>query len=644
MSQEAELKENEVEKYSIGQFRQYAGNMTKVISVIAIVWAVFQLYVNSFGVMENIKHRVWFFGFMAVLIFLLVPARKREKKQRKLPSIWDIVCVIGAIASVGYFLTMYDAYVVDRGGLHIQPDYWFGTLGIAVAFEASRRAAGLPMTILAAVFFLYNYFGQYMPGPFKHLGFDHDRIIDAMWWGSDGVFGTVADVAATYIFLFILFGSFLRRSGFTEFISNLALAIAGRTSGGPAKVAVIGSSMMGMINGSGIANAATVGSFTIPMMKRTGYKPHFAAAVEAVAGTGGVLAPPVMGAASFVMASFLGIEYRVIILAALIPAILYFLMCFMSVHFEAKKLGLKGLPKEEIPRIKDTMKESGHLLIPVAILVVMIVLGMTPLFAAIFSILATVVVSWFKKETRMGLKVIGEALEEGARNVLIVSAACMIVGIVVGTISLTSLGLVIGNNILSLSGNSILLATIFTMLLTILLGTGVPVTASYIIAATISAPILAEMGIPLLLSHMFVFYYAALSEITPPVALSAMVTSGIAGANFAKVSLTAVRLGIVGFILPFFFIYNPNLLFVDGSITDSIIAGITGAIGIIALAASLSNWFFTKTNIVQRLLLAIAGLSMIATNFTINIAAVVVILLMLFWQMKSNKVELNGVY
>src|SRR5699024_5184809 len=212
---------------------------------------------------------------------------------------------------------------------------------------------------------------------------------------------------------------------------------------------------------------------------------------EAVAGTGGVLAPPVMGAASFVMASFLGIEYRVIILAALIPAILYFLMCFMSVHFEAKKLGLKGLPKEEIPRIKDTMKESGHLLIPVAILVVMIVLGMTPLFAAIFSILATVVVSWFKKETRMGLKVIGEALEEGARNVLIVSAACMIVGIVVGTISLTSLGLVIGNNILSLSGNSILLATIFTMLLTILLGTGVPVTASYIIAATISAPILA---------------------------------------------------------------------------------------------------------------------------------------------------------
>src|SRR5699024_1042449 len=259
-------------------------------------------------------------------------------------------------------------------------------------------------------------------------------------------------------------------------------------------------------------------------------------------------------------------------------------------------------------------------------------------------ILATVVVSWLKKETRMGLKVIGEALEEGARNVLIVSAACMIVGIVVGTISLTSLGLVIGNNILSLSGNSILLATIFTMLLTILLGTGVPVTASYIIAATISAPILAEMGIPLLLSHMFVFYYAALSEITPPVALSAMVTSGIAGANFAKVSLTAARLGIVGFILPFFFIYNPNLLFVDGSITDSIIAGITGAIGIIALAASLSNWFFTKTNIVQRLLLAIAGLSMIATNFTINIAAVVVILLMLFWQMKSNKVELNGVY
>lgn len=620
-------------------FRQYIGPMAKVTTIIAILWSLFQLYITGFSTIEAIKHRAWYFGFMAILIFLLFPARKTDNKIRKLPTLWDLFCIIATISSVAYFLIMYDVFVIDRSGMHIEPDYWFGGIGILMAFEASRRAAGLPMTLLALIFFLYNLLGQYIPGPLGHVGFDIKRLINAMWWGSEGVFGVVAGVAATYISMFILFGAFLKRSGFIRFINDFALTISGRSSGGPAKVAVIGSGMMGMINGSGIANASTVGTFTIPMMIRTGYKPYFAGAVEAVAGTGGVLAPPVMGAASFVMATFLGVEYRIIILAAIIPAILYFTMCFISVHFEAKKLGLKGLPDEEIPKLSTVIKRDGHLILPVLVLVILLITGVTPIYAASWAIVATVLASWLRKDTRMSLKDILNALEEGAKNVLIISAACMIVGVVVGTISLTGIGLVIGNSILGLSGESILLAAIFTMLLTVLLGTGVPVTASYIIAATISAPILAEMGVPLLVSHMFAFFYAALSEITPPVALAALVTSGIARASFTKVSLTAVRLGIIGFIIPFFFLYNPVLLFIGGGIIDSLLAVITGVIGVIALGAAMSNWLLIKPNLVQRALLLISGLGLILPNMMISVLSLIVVLLIVIWQritIKSN--------
>jgi len=350
------------------RLREYTGPMVRVISFFSIIWALFQIFESSYGVMEAIKFRAWYFGFLTIAIFLLMPARKNESPKRSLPSIWDCICIVSALISVGYFILTYDIYVLDRGGMHVTLDYWFGALGILVAFEAARRAAGTVMTVLSAIFLLYNFLGAYIPGVFGHTNFTLDRVIDVMWWGTEGIFGTVIDVASTYIFLFILFGAFLRKSGFIDFANNLALTIAGRTSGGPAKVAVIGSGLMGMINGSGVANASTVGTVTIPLMKRAGYKGHFAAGVEAVAGTGGVIAPPVMGAASFVMAEFLGINYSVIMLAALIPAILYFLTCFMSVHFEAKKLGLKGLPKEEIPKIKDVLKQGGHLVIPVIIL------------------------------------------------------------------------------------------------------------------------------------------------------------------------------------------------------------------------------------------------------------------------------------
>lgn len=631
-SQKALIDNKEQQQISdiTSHLRQYVGPMAKVIFVLAVIWSLFQIYVSSFGIMEAIKSRAWYFMFLAIMIFLLFPAAKGGKKQRKLPSIFDWICIAATIASVGYLLLNYNAYVVT--GLHIPLDFWFGGIGVLVAFEAARRAAGNVMTVLAAIFLLYNFFGNYIPGVFGHASLDLERVIDVMWWGAQGIFGVVLGVASTYIFLFILFGAFLRRSGFLDFITTLALAIAGRSAGGPAKVAVIGSGFMGMINGSGVANASSVGTITIPLMKKTGFKGHFAAAVEAVAGTGGVIAPPIMGAASFVMAEFLGLPYRTIMLAALIPAILYFLMCFMSVHFEAKKLGIEGLPKEELPNAWKVLKEGGHLIVPVIVIIVLLVIGMTPLYAAVWSMVSTVIVSWFKKETRMGLKEILEALEEGAKGVLTVGAACAIVGVIIGTISLTSIGLTLGNNILELAGNNLFLVAVFTMLISIILGMGVPVTASYIITATISAPLLLKMGVPLLVAHMFAFFYAALSDITPPVALAAMATAGIAKEPFLKVSLTAVRLGILGFVIPFFFLYNPLLLFAGGSVPHSILAGITGIIGVISLSGAFSNWFLTKTNIIQRILLLVSGLLMIVPNYYTDVIGFVLLIGVFIWQ------------
>lgn len=610
--------------------RIYSGPMAKVIFSLAIIWSLFQIYVSSFGIMEAIKSRAWFFGFLTIMIFLLIPATKKQQFKRKLPSIWDWICIASTIASVSFLLLNYDGYA--QTSLHIPLDFWFGGLGILVAFEAARRAAGNIMTGLAAIFLGYNFLGYYVPGAFGHSGLSLERVIDTMWWGSQGIFGVVIGVASTYIYLFILFGAFLRKCGFIDFINDLALAIAGRSAGGPAKVAVIASGFMGMINGSGVANAAAVGTVTIPLMKKAGFKSHFAGAVEAVSGTGGVIAPPIMGAASFVMAEFLGIPYRTIMLAAAIPAILYFLMCFMSVHFEAKKMGIEGLPKDRLPNIVNVLKERGHLFIPVIVIVSLLVSGVTPLYAAVWSMVSAVVVSWFKKDTRMGLKEISAALEEGAKGVLTVGAACTIVGIIIGTISVTSLGLTLGNNIITLAGNNLFIVAILTMLICIILGMGVPVTASYIITATISAPLLAEMGVPLLVAHMFAFFFAALSDITPPVALSAMVASGIAKAPFFKVAFTAVRLGIIGFLIPYFFLLNPSLLFAGGSTLESILAGLTGAIGVIALSAALSNWFLIKLNIIQRLLLLVAGFLMIDPGFYTDITGMILLLWVFSWQ------------
>lgn len=616
--------------------REYIGIMAKVVTAVALIWALFQIYVNSFGVLEAIKMRAWHLGFLLILTFLLYPANKKKMKARKLPTVWDMTCILLTLYSVGYLLITYDTFARDRAGFHVEMDYLVGAIGLFVVFEASRRIAGYTLTIIAAVFLAYNFLGPYIPGMLGHAGYSYERVTDIMWWGSQGLFGITLGVSATYIFMFVLFGAFLKNSGFTDFINDIALALAGWTAGGPAKVSVIGSGFMGMVNGSAVANVVTTGAVTIPLMKKTGYSSRFAAAVEAVASTGGQIAPPVMGAAAFIMAEFIGVPYTTIILAAIIPALVYYIALFMVVHFEAKKIGLKGISKENIPNVVQVLKEGGHLTIPIIVLLGLLFTGVTPLYAATFALIATVVASWFRKSTRMGLKQIVDSMVEGSLSAIGVGIACAIVGVVVGTVSLTSVGLTLGNNILQLSGGSIIVAAILTMIISIVLGMGIPATAAYIIVATISAPLLVQLGAPPLAAHLFAFFYASLSNITPPVALAAYAAAGLSGANPNAVGFLATKLGLTGFIIPYFFLFNPVLLFDGESYVHSFIALITASIGVVALAGGLQGWVLNKTNWIQRIMLFATAFLMIDPNIVLSIIGFSIFLAVIIWQKFSS--------
>ncbi|MGM0901737.1 MAG: TRAP transporter permease [Bacillota bacterium] len=614
--------------------RTYIGKVAKLLTAIAVIWSIFQIFAAGSGVFDAITLRAWHMMFLLVVTFLLYPATKNGKRTLKFPPIFDVICILLSIASTGYLLYSYQTIVL-RGGYLLLPDYIFGAIGILMIFEAARRVVG-NLAILAFIFLLYNFLGSFIPGIFGHGGFSVNRVIDYLFYGSEGVFGIAIGVSATFVFLFIIFGAFLSRSGFSQFINDFALTIAGRSPGGPAKVAVIASSLMGMINGSALANVATTGTLTIPLMQKNGYKARFAAAVEAVASTGGQFAPPIMGAAGFVMAEYLGVSYTVVMVAAIIPAILYYLTLIMVVHFEAKRLGLKGLSKENIPKAMDVIKKQGHLSLPLIVLMGLLFMGYTPLYAAVFSIIACVVASWLRKETSMGLKEIILALEEGAKGAVGVAVACAVIGVIIGTVSLTGLGLNFGYAVMNYTNDSLLIAGLLVMIMSIILGMGVPGVAAYIIVATVGTPVLINLGVSPLAAHLFVLIYACLSNITPPVALASYVAAGIAGTNQNQVSLTAVKLGLTGFILPFFFIFNPALLLGANPYSESIIPAITAIIGCVSLAAGLQGWLMIKASIIQRMMLTIVGILMIAPGSLTDYIGIGLLGIVVAWQWVSK--------
>ncbi len=624
---------------SDSRIRSFVGPFSKLLAGCLIVWSLFQVYYNTIGVMSTIHFRAWHILFLLCFTFVYYPAFKKEKRQRKLPSIYDLALVALTIYVYTYVVLNYNV-IAQRGGNLNSADLLVAVLGILLIFEAARRASP-SLAVLGFIFMAYNFLGPYIPGVFGHTGFSIKRILSLMFWGSQGVFGVGIGVSTTYIFLFVLFGAFLKYSGFSQFINDISLTLVGRTPGGPAKVAVLASALMGMINGSAIANVATTGTITIPLMKKTGYKSEFAAAVEAVASTGGQFCPPIMGAVGFVMAEFLGVSYTKVMLAACIPAFLYYLTLLFAVHFEAKKLGLTGLSKENIPDAVQVLKSRGHLMIPLIVLMGLMFAGYTPLYAAVASIFATVAASWLHKETRMTPKIIMEATCEGARGAISVGVSCAIIGIIIGTVSLTGLGLTFGNLVLKVVGaDQLFLGGFMVMVLSIILGMGVPGVAAYVIVASVAVPVLIKIGASPLAAHMFCLIYACLSNITPPVAMSSYVAAGIARSNQTKTSLIAVRLGLTGFIIPFFFLNNPLLLYgsAEGvSLISTLTAFATACIGVISLSAGLEGWLVTKCNLPTRALLIIIGFLSIDPNMITDVLGIVMLIALVLYQKKTAK-------
>ncbi|MBQ4266321.1 MAG: TRAP transporter fused permease subunit [Clostridia bacterium] len=622
------------EKDAESRTRILMGGMDKVLTVLLVVWAVFQVWANTLGTLGAVKLRTVHIMFLLPLAFLLYPTYKKERRRRKTIPVWDVALIAVTIVCFGYLFRRYDA--LARTGRLNQTDVWIGVICLLVVFEAARRASG-NLAIIALLFLSYfAVWGRYIPGTFGTSAFTLKRVIKALVWDTNGILGTGAGVSATYIFVFVLFGSFLKYSGFSQFINDIALTLVGRSPGGPAKVAVIASALMGMINGSAIANVATTGTITIPLMKKTGYKKDFAAAVEAVASTGGQFTPPIMGAVGFVMAEFMAVSYTKVMLAAAIPAFLYYLALIYSVHLEAKRLGLSGLAPENIPQAGKVMRERGHLLIPLVVLMALMFMGYTPLFAAIVAIFVTIPVSWIRRDTRMDLKTILQATVEGSRSAIGVGISCIIIGVIIGSVNMTSLGLNFGNLILKVVGEGqLFLGGLMVMIMSTILGMGVPGVAAYVIVYVVAVPVLRATGATEMAANLFCLIYACLSNITPPVAMSSYVAAGIADSNMTKTSLIAMKLGVAGFILPFFFLNNPVLLYgsTEGvALAETIRAFATSSVGVLALAAGLAGMPVHKYSggttvlrLVCRAMLIVGGLLFVNPSLATDAFGLVII-------------------
>ncbi|MBU2055340.1 MAG: TRAP transporter permease [Proteobacteria bacterium] len=598
------------------------------LTTIAIAMALFHIYTAGFETLFAYQQRVIHLMFTMVLTFLAGVQAYREK-NRGLVAL-NAILVLASIAVSVYALGISNSLWMRSTDPSVA-DMVFGIVLIVLVLEATRRHAGLALPIISCVFLLYVFVGPYMPGILAHRGYSLERIVGQMFLTMEGIYGTALGVSATYVIMFVLFGAFLEQSGAGGFFIKLAFSLTGGMRGGPAKTAVVASALMGTISGSAVANTAGTGVLTIPLMKKSGYRPHVAGAIEAVASTGGQIMPPVMGAAAFVLAEFIGITYANVMLAAVIPAVLYFVSIFLMVDLEAAKEGLKGLPKEELPKASELIKSQCHLGLPVVVLVAMLIVGMTPLKAGFYGIIAIVVVSWFKKDTRMGLTDILAALESGAKQSLIVATACAAAGIVVGIVSLTGIGFRFSGLVSTLSGGNILLALFLTMIASLILGMGLPTTAAYIVLAALGAPALIKLGIIPLTAHFFIFYFSCLSCITPPVALAAYTGAGIAGAPAFKTGWTAMRLGLAAFIVPYMFVFGPALLMI-GQLGQIVQATFTALVGVFALASGVQGWFFGQANPVQRIMLIIVALTLIHSGLETDIIGLVILLFVFAWQ------------
>lgn len=621
-------------------YRTFTGWLELLVKFLCISFSAFHLYTAAVGAYPPQIQRAVHLGFVLVLIYLLYPARATGSRHRL--AWYDGLLAIAGGAVCAYIIWSYDVIVMDAGP-PTEMDFAFGCAAILLVLEATRRIVGLPITLVAIFFLLYAKFGNLIPGMLGHRGFSLERIVGHMYLTTEGLFGMPLGVSASFVFLFILFGAFLHSTGLGKFFIDLALAAAGRYVGGPAKVAVLASGFFGTISGSSVANTVSTGTFTIPLMKSVGYRGAFAGAVEAASSTGGQIMPPIMGAAAFIMAQFLGVGYAEIAKAALIPALLYYLAVGFMVHMEAKRLGLEGIPKERLPHTWYVLRQGGYLLIPIFVLIWLLMQGYTPLKSAYYCIITTVLISLIANNikavcgasasnisegkalvecNRMAFKDILQAMENGGRLALGVAAACACTGFVIGVVSLTGLGLKLANAILTFSAGHLALTLLLTMLASIVLGMGLPTTAKYIVLATIAAPAITQLGVPVMAAHLFILYFGILADLTPPVALAAYAAAGIARSEPNATGFMAVKMAFAGFLIPYIFCYNPGLLMIGASNLEILFIVATAALGIVALSFASVGYWIRDLFIWERCILVAAAITLITPGLLTDIIGI----------------------
>jgi TRAP transporter 4TM/12TM fusion protein len=582
------------------------------ITVIAVVMSLYHVHAIAVSPPEAMVFRTAHLGFALTLVFLLYGWRPR--KEGSGPSPVDLALVSLSLAVVGYILWNYD-YITDRT-YYVDDlrtaDKVLGTLTILLVLEGTRRILGLALPLTAIFFVAWALF---------ITGTSPELLLDQLYLTTEGIFGPTLGVSAAYVLVFVLFGSFMERTGTGQLFMDFALSLTGASAGGPGKVSVVSSSLFGTISGSAVANVMVDGPITIPLMKRTGFPAHFAAGVEAVASTGGQIMPPVMGAAAFVMAEFLAVSYFQITLWALIPAILYYGACFAAVHYEAKRRGIKGLPRNEVPRLSRVMRDRGHLFIPVAVILGGMFMSYSAPLCALAGTAATVPVALMRRTTRVGItwRIVWDALADGAKQALGVALACACAGIVIGTITLSGIGLEFTQKVVALAQETLLLALLLTAVAGIVLGMGMPTTPAYIVMVSLLVPALIKLGIVVPAAHMFAFYFAILSAITPPVALAVFAAAGLAKADLWQSGWAAVRIGAAGFVVPFMFAYNPELLMI-GEWTAIVHATATAFVGVIVLAAGLHGYLLRRSRLWESVVLVVAALLLVDPGWETDIA------------------------
>ncbi|NLX63871.1 MAG: TRAP transporter permease [Clostridiaceae bacterium] len=594
----------EEESKSVRTLPEY---LNKAVTIALIVLGLYHIYIGFFGYKSAMNLRATHWLIISMVIFLLYPSRKATLNK---VTVFDWIWLIAAGASSVYILINW-LRIAENAGMATQTDVIFGIIAVIVVLEAARRAVGPVLSAVSAIFLLYAMFGHLIPGSLGHRQYTITRIFSFLYTGTEGIFGTALDVSAKYVALFVLFGAMLEKFGGGELFVDIAFALTGKKRGGPAKAAIVSSALMGTMSGSAVANVVTTGAFTIPLMKKNGYKPTVAGAVEAVASTGGQIMPPVMGAAAFLMAEMTGLTYGTICMAAILPAILYFVSVFIIVDLEAKKENIQVMADQDIKPIKQILKERGYLLIPLILLIAMIIKGYSAILAASYSMAAIIVIDLIFNPNRKEIpKKFFSAITSGMRGIISVAAACACAGIIVGVISLTGIGAKFSGLMLSVAGQNVLIALLMTMVASLILGCGLPTTAAYMVLATLAVPALIKLGVPLLSAHLFVLYFGSISTITPPVALSAYAGAALAGANPNKVGYTAFRFGIVAFIVPFMFVYD-NALLLQGTLLVILRVIITSLLGVYLIAIGIQGYFRKPCNWIQRILAFSAGILMV---------------------------------